>query len=143
MKKIYKLVPTGKPFHYTLYQNGKAILTGNSSVVMTDLVNRIARTEKAIRQHGGDPLIETTIEGDVQIVTITWDGGPNTVMRCIGLTAEAWLALEELAEETNSLAKTGRYTGQPSWRALFRRIAEGELVVRPRDAVAEKQTPAS
>jgi len=95
------------------------------------LANRIARTEKAIRQHSGDPLVEISMEGDVQIVTITWDGGPNTVIRCIGLTAEAWLALEELADETNSLAKTGRYAGQSLWRALIRRIAEGELTLQP------------
>jgi len=138
MKKVYKLVPTSEPHHYTLYQNDKPVLTGNSSAVLTSLANRIAHTEKAIRQHGGDPLIETSMEGDVQIVTITWDGGSNTEMRCIGLSAEAWLALEELAETTNSLAKTGRFAGQPSWRALFRRIAEGDLVIQPRDAEGRK-----
>ncbi len=129
MKKVYKLVPTGEPFHYTLYVDGKPVLTGNSSVVLTSLANRVAHTERAIRQHGGDPLIETSMDGDVQIVTITWDGGSKTEMRCIGLSAEAWIALEELAEATDSIARTGRNVGKPSWRALIRRIADGELQV--------------
>ncbi|HFQ94498.1 MAG TPA: hypothetical protein ENK32_10840 [Anaerolineae bacterium] len=69
------------------------------------------------------------MDGDVQIVTITWDGGSKTEMRCIGLSAEAWIALEELAEATESIARTGRNVGKPSWRALIRRIADGELQI--------------
>ncbi len=138
MRKTYKIVPTGEPYQYTLFQNDEPILTANSSVVLTNMVNRIANTEKAIRQHGGEPIIETRIDGDIQIVTIDWEGGSKTEMRCVGLSVDAWLALEELAQATNSLAKTGKYAGQPSWRALIRRIADGELLLQPREPAGKK-----
>ena len=138
MRKIYKIIPTDEPYQYTLFQNDEPILTDNSSVVLTNMVNRIANTEKAIRQHGGEPIIETRIGGGIQIVTIDWEGGSKTEMRCVGLSVGTWLALEELAQATNSLAKTGKYAGQPSWRALIRRIAEGELTLQPGVAGGEE-----
>ena len=138
MRKVYKIVPTEEPFIVTLLQNDEPILTGTTSEVLTNMVNRIASTEKAIRQHGGEPKIETSMEGDIQIVTIDWEGGSKTEMRCVGLSGEAWLALEELAQATNSLAKAGKHAGKPSWRALLRRIADGELLILPREPAGKK-----
>lgn len=53
----------------------------------------------------------------------------NTKRESIPLTPEQWAALERIAAETNSTADRGPTTGQPSWRALLRRIADGELIV--------------
>lgn len=56
--------------------------------------------------------------------------------RHIQLTNEQWARLEGLAQMTGSVATKGptAYVGRPSWRALVRRIAEGELVLwGPRD----------
>ena len=143
MKKVYKLVPTGEPFHYTLYVDGKPVLTGDSSVVHTRLFNSLHRTISAIQQHGGEPDVKTVVDKDgVELFTVEWDGGSKTEMRCIGLSAEAWIALEELAEATESIARTGRNVGKPSWRALIRRIADGELqIVQPEQTAGKNPSP--
>jgi len=49
--------------------------------------------------------------------------------RSIPLPPELWRRLDELAEETSSLAKAGKRFGKPSWRTMLRRIAEGEIVL--------------
>jgi len=45
----------------------------------------------------------------------------------IELTAAEWLALEQLAADTKSLAARGPKAKQPSWRILIKRIANGEI----------------
>ena len=42
------------------------------------------------------------------------------------LTDADWRRLDDLAAATGST-----YRGRPSWRALLRRIAQGDLVIRP------------
>ena len=42
------------------------------------------------------------------------------------LSAAQWAALEKVARQTKSLASTTA-DKRPSWRALMRRIADGEL----------------
>ena len=49
--------------------------------------------------------------------------------RSIKLSPADWQQLQEVAAATNSLATKGVKTGQPSWRALVRRIAQKELKV--------------
>jgi hypothetical protein len=39
--------------------------------------------------------------------------------------------LIELAAATNSLAPTGTYAGEPSWRTLIKRIADGDYILVP------------
>ena len=52
-------------------------------------------------------------------------------IKSITLTETQWANLDRLAINTESLSTGGpRATvGQPSWRAMIRRIAEGELFV--------------
>ena len=139
MKKVYKIIPTEEPHQYILYQDDTLIFTGESSAVHTRLYQRLHRTISAIEQHGGSPQVDTQVdEHGVERFIVTWEGGSKTEMRCIGLPAEAWLNLEELAEATDSIAKTGRNVGQPSWRALIRRIADGDLIIRPRQDAGKK-----
>jgi hypothetical protein len=45
------------------------------------------------------------------------------------LQDEAVEALEALAACSGSIAASGQYAGQPSWRTMLRRLAEGELVL--------------
>lgn len=52
-------------------------------------------------------------------------------MRPLDLTETAWRSLDRLAIETNSTATRGSRHGKPSWRALIRRLAEGELALVP------------
>lgn len=47
------------------------------------------------------------------------------------LTAEQWAHLTALAAATKSLAPTGTNAGQPSWRTLIKRIADGEFILVP------------
>lgn len=49
--------------------------------------------------------------------------------RSLTLSPGEWRALEELARTTNSNATAGPSTGDQSWRALIRRIAQSELTV--------------
>lgn len=49
--------------------------------------------------------------------------------RSLKLTAQQWAVLESLAAQTNSAPPTGTNAGQPSWRTLIKRIADGEIVV--------------
>lgn len=51
------------------------------------------------------------------------------VRRSLTLSVEEWRALEAIARQTNSTATAGPATGGDSWRALIRRIAQGELRV--------------
>jgi hypothetical protein len=49
----------------------------------------------------------------------------------IRLTQAEWDHLIELAAATNSLAPTGTYAGEPSWRTLIKRIADGDYILVP------------
>lgn len=49
--------------------------------------------------------------------------------RSLTLTVAQWKRLEELAASTGSISTKGPEKGKPSWRALMRRIASGELTV--------------
>ena len=49
----------------------------------------------------------------------------------LNLSDENWEALDRLAAETRSLAIVGATQGRPSWRALVRRLATGELTIVP------------
>lgn len=55
--------------------------------------------------------------------------------RSLTLTVAQWERLEQLAASTDSKATKGgskaqgSAVGNPSWRALIRRIADGELVI--------------
>lgn len=49
--------------------------------------------------------------------------------KSLKLTVEQWQILDNLAEQTNSTATTGTTAGEPSWRALIRRIADKEVIV--------------
>ena len=49
--------------------------------------------------------------------------------RSIKLSPTDWQQLQDIAAATDSLATKGVKTGQPSWRALIRRIAQKELEV--------------
>jgi hypothetical protein len=42
------------------------------------------------------------------------------------LTPDQWAALDRLAAETGSVAPSGTRAGEPSWRSLVKRIANGE-----------------
>ena len=44
--------------------------------------------------------------------------------RSLPLPVESWQRLDKLAEETDSTAKGGQHYGQPTWRNLWRRIAD-------------------
>src|SRR5262245_61253759 len=59
----------------------------------------------------------------------------NHLHRNIKLYPEEWEALERIAKETYSHAMGGTSSKQPTWVALIRRIARGEVVV------VEKRTP--
>jgi hypothetical protein len=63
--------------------------------------------------------------------------------RSLKLTEANWTALEQLAR-----ARGCWYHGQPSWRALIRRIAQGDVTVRssnkkPLGAVESMNRPGS
>lgn len=47
----------------------------------------------------------------------------------IRLSDEEIAALLQIAQEMGSIAKTGQYAGEPSWRTLLKDIANGRLVV--------------
>jgi len=53
----------------------------------------------------------------------------NVERKSIPLTPAQWAELDRIAEETNSTADRGPTTGKAGWRALLRRIADGELIV--------------
>lgn len=48
--------------------------------------------------------------------------------RSTTLAPEDWERLDNLAALTDSTATTGTSAGQPSWRALLRRIARNEKI---------------
>jgi len=45
------------------------------------------------------------------------------------LSEEQWANLEKLARQTKSKVERGPTKGKPGWRALLRRLADGELTV--------------
>jgi hypothetical protein len=49
--------------------------------------------------------------------------------RRIDLTAAEWERLDNLAKQTRSRPTSGAYAYQPSWRALIKRIAAGDIEV--------------
>jgi hypothetical protein len=53
----------------------------------------------------------------------------NVERKSIPLTPAQWASLARVAAETNSYAERGPSTGEPNWRTLLRRIADGELIV--------------
>lgn len=57
--------------------------------------------------------------------------------RSLKLSPKEWRRLQDIAVVTNSLATKGTTTGQPTWRALVRRIAQGELAVGPAAKIIE------
>ena len=56
----------------------------------------------------------------------------------IKLSDIQWVSLVRLAKKTKSVATTTA-TRQPSWRAMVRRIADGELDVRMLKAVDRRK----
>ena len=57
--------------------------------------------------------------------------------RSLPLTLDQWAHLENLAETHEALARGGPKTGQSSWRVLLRMIADGDLLILTREALAE------
>ena len=55
------------------------------------------------------------------------------------LTDGQFAALEKLAVDTKSTCVKGVRIGEPSWRALLRRVATGELLVVPAWTVDEAE----
>lgn len=56
--------------------------------------------------------------------------------KSLTLTPQQWQALEAIAASTESKATAGTTTGEPSWRALIRRIADKEITLDPAPAVS-------
>jgi hypothetical protein len=52
--------------------------------------------------------------------------------RSLQLTEQEWLSLEIMAAELKTLAPKGSNYGKPSWRSLFKQIAQGKLIVTKR-----------
>lgn len=52
------------------------------------------------------------------------------IRQSLKLTPVQWDALKRLAAETGSVAPTGPSAGQPSWRTLIKRIADGEIKLK-------------
>jgi len=50
--------------------------------------------------------------------------------RSTTLAPEDWERLDNLAALTNSTATAGQNIGQPTWRALIRRISRNERILR-------------
>lgn len=46
--------------------------------------------------------------------------------RSLVMPSESWAALDKLAVDTVSVAQRGSNAGVPTWRSLFRRIADSE-----------------
>lgn len=53
----------------------------------------------------------------------------NRSRQSLELTTTQWAKLQQIAAETESVATRGPAIGEPSWRVLVRRIANGELLV--------------
>lgn len=53
--------------------------------------------------------------------------------RSVFMPPEQWLRLEQLAQETNSRARSGRNALGFSWRTFIQRIASGEIIVQERN----------
>lgn len=92
-------------------------------IVLSVIVDSIESHKTA---HHNDLVIQ-------RVLGETMTDAENTKRESIPLTPEQWAALERIAAETNSTADRGPTTGQPSWRALLRRIADGELTVTLKD----------
>ena len=115
-------------------------MTGPERQVWESFRRRIASTTSAITQHNGvEPQVEEWRDEDATLVAITWEEAPKK-QRCIELPIRTWKALEKLAESTDSLSQAGPAAGSPSWRALIRRIAEGDLEVSPGPTVNNDDT---
>jgi hypothetical protein len=56
-----------------------------------------------------------------------------TERRSLVLTEAQWAAIERIAAATRSLATTGTHTGRAAWRALVRRIADGDVIVNEKE----------
>ncbi len=52
--------------------------------------------------------------------------------RSLKLTPAEWATLERLSAELNATAPTGPTAGEPAWRTLIKRIADGEITLKPR-----------
>jgi hypothetical protein len=138
MKKTYKIAPDrNQENQFLLYLNDRLILTGNEHDVWRSFQRRINSTVSAIRQHGGEPLVERWTDEDAHLVQVTWAESPKGELRCLELPTDSWKSLEDLAENTASFAKSGPHTGQSSWRTLIRRIADGELKILREEKDAE------
>lgn len=61
----------------------------------------------------------------------------------LNLSDENWEALDRLAAETKSLAIVGATQGRPSWRALMRRLATGELTIASDRPSSSPPSPAA
>lgn len=57
--------------------------------------------------------------------------------RNVNLLLYQWIALDYVAQKTQSFCTRGTRKGKRSWRCLLRRIAEGDLIVIQREAVRE------
>ena len=63
--------------------------------------------------------------------------------RSLTLSLEEWTALEAIANELEAMAERGPTTGESSWRALIRLIAQGKLTPSPRESAIASETAAS
>ena len=139
--KTYKIAPTTED-EFALYEGEQVVVTGDRPTVVLARDRRIRSTLTAIRQHGGEPQVEVNDHDDIEIITIRWEPVPPSELRCLKLPPASWQRLEALAQDTESMAKTGPYHGSPSWRTLIRRIADGELqIVQPEQETKKHPRP--
>ncbi len=54
----------------------------------------------------------------------------NQVRKSVKLMPKEWEYLDRLAEELSAHVTRGPFTGETSWRAMLREIAQGKLEVR-------------
>jgi hypothetical protein len=50
--------------------------------------------------------------------------------KSLELTVEQWQVLEEIAAQLKTCPPSGPTAGQPSWRSLFKEVADRELVIK-------------
>lgn len=75
--------------------------------------------------------LEVVVTADLDEAIEIAQSDTVSVRESIPLTRAQWGALNKIATETGSLAERGDNAGNPSWRTLLRRIADGELKVIP------------
>jgi hypothetical protein len=118
-----------------LWQAGVAELTGRT-VPMDgegpESEEYIVRSIEEERSYLLPAFVRPRADGEPRPDWSDWRGTVTPLpdeRRSIPLSPLEWAILEEIAAATNSIAERGSNAGEPSWRALLRRIANGELKV--------------